>query len=104
MRRGTRFAARLKPVYDELFASTTAPAGEAVPYQLVARRPGVLDEMRLEEVIRRPPEPNEVEIKVVAAGINFADVMKAMGLYPGAGPHPILGTECAGRVERLGPP
>ena len=52
VRRGTRFAARLKPVYDELFASTTAPAGEAVPYQLVARRPGVLDEMRLEEVIR----------------------------------------------------
>ena len=45
-----------------------------------------------------------MEIKVVAAGMNFADVMKAMGLYPGAGPHPILGTECAGRVERLGPP
>jgi NADPH:quinone reductase-like Zn-dependent oxidoreductase/acyl carrier protein len=102
VRHGTRFAARLRPTYNELCASTSAPAGEVVPHQLVARRPGILDDMRLEEVVRRPPEPNEVEIKVVAAGINFADVMKAMNLYPGAGPHPILGAECAGRIERLG--
>src|SRR5690606_36490421 len=40
------------------------------------------------------------EIEVLAAGLNFRDVLNALGMYPGeAGP---LGSECAGRVTRLG--
>jgi NADPH:quinone reductase-like Zn-dependent oxidoreductase len=50
------------------------------------------------------PGPGEVLIRVAAAGINFADVMARMGLYPDAPPLPcVVGYEVAGTVEQLGP-
>jgi acyl transferase domain-containing protein len=46
------------------------------------------------------PGPGEVLIKVAAAGVNFRDVLMAIGMYPGA---PVgLGGECAGTVEAVG--
>jgi acyl transferase domain-containing protein/acyl carrier protein/SAM-dependent methyltransferase len=57
---------------------------------------------------QRPIEPGEVEIEVHAAGLNFRDVMWAMGLLPEealidgfAGP--TFGLECAGVVRAVGP-
>lgn len=45
----------------------------------------------------------EVEIEVVAAGLNFSDVMKALNLYPGLPNGPVdLGAECSGRITRVG--
>jgi NADPH:quinone reductase-like Zn-dependent oxidoreductase len=62
--------------------------------------PGVL------EVHERPdphPGPGEVRIEVAAAGINFADVMARMGLYPDAPKPPcVLGYEVAGTILELG--
>src|SRR5438270_13742837 len=62
--------------------------------------PGVL------KVQERPdPElgPGEVRIGVAAAGINFADVMARMGLYPDAPKPPcVVGYEVAGTVLELG--
>lgn len=62
--------------------------------------PGVL------EVQERPdPElgPGEVRIDVAAAGINFADVMARMGLYPDAPKPPcVVGYEVAGTILELG--
>ncbi len=62
--------------------------------------PGVL------QVQERPdPElgPGEVRIDVAAAGINFADVMARMGLYPDAPKTPcVVGYEVAGTVLELG--
>ena len=50
------------------------------------------------------PGPGEVLIRVAAAGVNFADVMARMGLYPDAPPLPcVIGYEVAGTVEQLGP-
>ncbi|MEM9644315.1 MAG: beta-ketoacyl synthase N-terminal-like domain-containing protein, partial [Planctomycetota bacterium] len=47
--------------------------------------------------------PDEVEIEVTATGLNFSDVMKALGLYPGLPDGPVpLGAECSGRVCRVG--
>ncbi|MEO8268885.1 MAG: type I polyketide synthase, partial [Aureliella sp.] len=44
----------------------------------------------------------EVEIEVIAAGLNFSDVMKVLGLYPGLPDGPIdLGAECCGRIARI---
>jgi acyl transferase domain-containing protein/NADPH:quinone reductase-like Zn-dependent oxidoreductase/acyl carrier protein/SAM-dependent methyltransferase len=41
-----------------------------------------------------------VEIRVLAAGLNFRDVLNALGVYQGpAGP---LGSECAGRIVAVG--
>src|ERR1700712_3997811 len=47
--------------------------------------------------------PGEVLIAVRAAGINFADTMARVGLYPDAPKSPcVLGYEVAGEVESVG--
>ena len=52
---------------------------------------------------RRQPGAGEVEIEVCAAGLNFSDVMKALGLYPGLPDGPVpLGIECAGKIVAVG--
>jgi NADPH:quinone reductase-like Zn-dependent oxidoreductase len=49
------------------------------------------------------PKPGEVRIRVAAAGINFADVMARLGLYPAAPPLPaVVGYEVAGTIDRVG--
>jgi NADPH:quinone reductase-like Zn-dependent oxidoreductase len=62
--------------------------------------PGVL------QVQERPdPElgPGQVRIEVAAAGINFADVMARIGLYPDAPDTPcVVGYEVAGTILELG--
>ena len=52
------------------------------------------------EAGRLSPAPGEVEIRVSASGLNFRDVLCALGVYPGAAE--TLGGECAGVVERVG--
>ncbi len=47
--------------------------------------------------------PGEIRIAVKAAGINFADTMARVGLYPDAPKPPcVLGYEVAGEVESVG--
>jgi len=58
--------------------------------------------------VREAPDPEpkagEVRIRVAAAGINFADVLARMGLYPDAPKLPaVVGYEVAGTVDRVGP-
>ncbi|WP_417737890.1 SDR family NAD(P)-dependent oxidoreductase [Rosistilla oblonga] len=60
---------------------------------------GSLEGVRLETVKRREPGPREVEVAVLASGLNYRDVLLAMGMYPGEAP---LGAECVGRITRLG--
>src|SRR6476659_7132360 len=50
-----------------------------------------------------PVGPGEVRIAVAAAGINFADTMARVGLYPDAPKIPcVLGYEVAGTIESVG--
>jgi NADPH:quinone reductase-like Zn-dependent oxidoreductase/NAD(P)-dependent dehydrogenase (short-subunit alcohol dehydrogenase family)/acyl carrier protein len=77
------------------------------PFRLEIRAPGVLDRLCLREVARRAPGPGEVEIAVEVAGLNFLDVLLALGALPddagGAGREgPRLGSECAGRIVAVG--
>lgn len=49
------------------------------------------------------PGPGEIRIAVRAAGINFAELLARVGLYPDAPKTPcVLGYEVAGEVESLG--
>ncbi|GBG36378.1 Phthiocerol/phenolphthiocerol synthesis polyketide synthase type I PpsC [Mycobacterium montefiorense] len=67
-------------------------------------RPGRLDELKVHAVKRIPPSAGQVEVRVVAAGLNFSDVLKAMGVYPGLdGAPPVIGGECVGFVTAVGP-
>jgi acyl transferase domain-containing protein/acyl-CoA synthetase (AMP-forming)/AMP-acid ligase II/NADPH:quinone reductase-like Zn-dependent oxidoreductase/acyl carrier protein len=77
------------------------PAGG--PVVLRSAEPGSLGELGLQTVERQKPGPGEIEIRVRAAGLNFMDVLKALGLYPGLPDGPVpLGGECAGTVAAVG--
>ena len=65
-------------------------------------RSGGPDEMRVTELDLPAPGPGEVRIRHHAIGVNFTDVYRRTGLYPGALPA-VLGVEGAGVVEALGP-
>jgi NADPH:quinone reductase-like Zn-dependent oxidoreductase len=59
--------------------------------------------LKVEERPDPPVGPGEVRIAVEAAGINFADTMARVGLYPDAPKPPcIVGYEVAGEVESVG--
>jgi len=62
--------------------------------------PGVL---RVQELPDPQVGPGEIRIAVKAAGINFADTMARVGLYPDAPKPPcVMGYEVAGEVESVG--
>jgi NADPH2:quinone reductase len=68
---------------------------------LVVREHGGIDVL---EVQTRPvpsPDAGEVLVEVAASGINFIDVYRREGIYPGETPF-VLGGECAGRVAAVG--
>ncbi len=47
--------------------------------------------------------PGEVRVRVRAVGVNFADLMSRLGLYPDAPPLPcVVGYEVAGVVDQVG--
>ena len=59
--------------------------------------------IRVEERPDPPVGPGEVRIAVRAAGINVADTMARVGLYPDAPKPPcVLGYEIAGEIESVG--
>lgn len=59
--------------------------------------------LRVQERPDPPVGPGEVRIAVRAAGINFADTMARVGLYPDAPKPPcVMGYEVAGEVETVG--
>jgi thioester reductase-like protein len=77
--------------------------GSVLPYRLQTRKPGTLANLTLNETPRRDLGPNEIEVRVRAGGINFRDLMKALGMYPG-NPVDLLwfGDDFCGTIERVG--
>ncbi|KAF4946648.1 hypothetical protein FGADI_11037 [Fusarium gaditjirri] len=66
-------------------------------------KPGSLETMNW--VVSELPESlkdDMVEVKVHSAGLNFHDVVEAMGLIPSETPHVSPGLEVSGTVRRLG--
>jgi NADPH:quinone reductase-like Zn-dependent oxidoreductase len=50
------------------------------------------------------PQPGQVRIKVRAVGVNFADILARLGLYPYAPKPPFIpGLEVSGEIEKVGP-
>lgn len=106
-RQRDRYVARLSPQ-----AATTdfLPLPETAAYRLGITHYGALDQLTLVPSQRRSPQPDEVEIQVRVAGINFRDVLNALGLL-----QPVLeemgftdaaqvpfGGECAGVIAAVG--
>ncbi len=91
LRRGRRWVPRLAALRAVL-----PPAGA---YQLVAQRQGMLDSLAWESSERRAPAAGEIEMRIAATGLNFRDVLNALGMYPGAAG--ALGGDVTGVVERV---
>lgn len=68
--------------------------------QLQISRRGLLDNLGWEPIARKKPEAGEVEIQVEVAGLNFRDVLDALGVYPGQSQ--ALGLECVGTIVAVG--
>jgi acyl transferase domain-containing protein/NADP-dependent 3-hydroxy acid dehydrogenase YdfG/acyl carrier protein len=92
-RGGLRHVARVAAV-----DRSATPAAAAIRITVAQR--GVLDEVRAAPIARRPPGPGEVELAPLAAGLNFRDVLSALGMYPGESGE--LGAEAAGVVVAVG--
>ena len=63
---------------------------------------GDIDVLRWEETPHPKPRPHQVLIKVESAGVNYADVMRRGGSYPGPDLPSSLGLEAAGSVVEVG--
>ena len=98
-RGGTRHVARLARCTASP-ARTRGAAGPGGPVKLEIATRGILDGLRLHPATRQAPGAGEVEVRVLASGLNFRDVLNAMGLYEG--PPAPLGSECAGTVVAVG--
>lgn len=97
-RDGRAWVQRLKPLAD-------------APFRLESGSLGSLETLRAVPLERRSPGPGELELAVEATGLNFRDVLNALGLLAGysrelgmdADARMPYGGECVGRVVAVGP-
>ena len=71
--------------------------------QMVIGKIGALNSFESREVFPLPLKPTEVRISLAATGLNFRDVLCALGQMPNAEVERLrLGMECSGIVEEIG--
>jgi zinc-binding alcohol dehydrogenase/oxidoreductase len=70
---------------------------------VVIRELGEADQLKTEEVPDPVPGPGEVVVRLEAAALNHRDVWIRRGLYAGIKLPVILGSDGAGKVEKVGP-
>ncbi len=109
-RGGVRFVHRYEAVALGELPAQDAPDARAATASYAIEPPvgGSLERLAISPAERIPPGPAQVEIEVYASGLNFKDVMLAMGLLPedaleGGFTGRSLGMECAGIVTAVGP-
>ncbi|WP_326645235.1 SDR family NAD(P)-dependent oxidoreductase [Streptosporangium sp. NBC_01755] len=98
--RGGRFVPRLKPASDP-------PVRPGEPRRLRIRNHGPAYRLDWEPAPTRVPGPNEVTVEVRAAGVNYRNVLRALGRLPdeaAGGPNheSLYGFDCAGVVTEVG--
>ncbi|MGX1800465.1 zinc-binding dehydrogenase, partial [Streptomyces albidoflavus] len=103
----TQFAVRDEAVLVARLARLATGASllpvPGLPWRLDTTVPGSIDGLSLVPAPEAldEPEGRAVRIEVRAAGLNFRDVLNALGMYPGeAG---LLGSEAVGLVTAVGP-
>jgi len=71
--------------------------------QIWITRAGPPEVLEIKDAPDPQPKAGEVRIRVEASGINFADIMGRLGLYPDLPPIPVVpGYEVSGRVDAVG--
>jgi NADPH:quinone reductase len=69
---------------------------------LLVEQLGKLEDLTLKEVPDSFAKPNQVIVRIEAAGVNFADISSSLGKYPGVKVPYIAGREFAGTIEGTG--
>lgn len=98
---------RLRPMADlsqtifnnlSPYQSKVLPFGQAPPLRLAVETPGLLDSLYFDQGLsaEEPLAPGWVEIRVLAVGLNFKDLLLALGRENGT----TFGNECAGVINR----
>ncbi|MGJ6964981.1 SDR family NAD(P)-dependent oxidoreductase, partial [Streptosporangium sp. G11] len=83
--------------------ATLSPPEGAASWRMDSRDKGTLENLTFLDAPEAvaPLAPGQVRVALRAAGVNFRDVLNALGMYPGeAG---AMGLEGAGRVVEVGP-
>jgi synaptic vesicle membrane protein VAT-1 len=71
--------------------------------QIWITRAGPPEVLQVKEAPDPEPKAGEVRVRVEASGVNFADIMGRMGVYPDLPPIPVVpGYEVSGRVDAAG--
>ncbi|SCL14128.1 Acyl transferase domain-containing protein [Micromonospora nigra] len=95
LRAGSVFTPRVtRPAGDRLIPSTDL-------WHVAAVRPGTIDGIDVLPGVALPLAAGQVRVAVRAAGVNFRDVLIALGMYPD--PTAVMGSEGAGVVLEVGP-
>jgi NADPH:quinone reductase-like Zn-dependent oxidoreductase len=78
--------------------------GSGLPMrQVVIPRFGAPDVLEMRELPDPLPGRTDIRIRIRAAGINFADILARLGLYPDAPKPPmVVGYEVAGKIDEVG--
>ncbi|MEJ0071195.1 MAG: alcohol dehydrogenase catalytic domain-containing protein [Pseudomonadota bacterium] len=83
---------------------TDERTGEPGQQQIVIARRGGPDVLTLVEGPVPQPGPNQLRLRVLAAGVAFADVLMREGLYPGMPRYPFApGYDVVGTIDSVGP-
>ncbi|MGW2749319.1 SpnB-like Rossmann fold domain-containing protein, partial [Streptomyces sp. NPDC001450] len=98
LRGGTAYTPRLTRTANG--TALTAPAGESA-WRLDVVEKGTLEGLALRPVVEGELAEGRVRVAVRAAGVNFRDVLNALGMYPGDAKD--FGLEGAGVVTEVGP-
>lgn len=98
-----RYVPRLSRWSSEFVEEKRLVKATDQPYRLEIDKPGILDNLTLRAISRKSPGPGEIEIEVLASGLNFRDVLIALGLVPPVFEGSLdLGWECSGRISAVG--
>ena len=103
--RGERaFAERVLPCALRMRTEVPRSVAPGEAFRLETERAGVLDQLQLRVMDEASPGLGEVMVEVAYGGLNFIDVTKALGIYPGLDPKAAvqMGGECSGRVVAVG--
>ncbi len=99
LRRSRFFAPRL--IADESDASLSVPSHGS--YRVRLDGTDRMEGLWTERIALPKPASGELLLEVSAIGLNFSDVLKAMGLYPGIEDEVVpMGIEICGRVTSVG--
>ncbi len=99
----TRYIHRLAKISAAQLPMQVVSGPSEASYRVGLGAVASIDQLAFRAQPRRAPAADEVELEVRAAGLNFRDVMKALGIYPSEDDaDSLLGDECAGHIVALG--